>query len=247
MKVLRCCLKCLVTCLARCVKQLTSMSYIIIAMQGGAFCTSTRRAFILMMSQRRLLVMTNFVSNVLLSIITLSVAIFCAATTFIVLKFSDGMPNVMFEVSGIASLRAVNDPTLPTFVTFWFSYAVSEAFVDVLQTTIESVFVCYCADIKLNKKEGQLARSMNALEEIKQADAVVQDELRKTARAKEVAQKKTREADHNESSGKLNLTVSEPDHVEQEQDPTWLEEGGNGDPTVGRTLTKKQPAAKLVI
>ena len=116
-----------------------------------------------------------------------------------------------------------------------------------LQTTIESVFVCYCADIKLNKKEGQLARSMNALEEIKQADAVVQDELRKTARAKEVAQKKTREADHNESSGKLNLTVSEPDHVEQEQDPTWLEEGGNGDPTVGRTLTKKQPAAKLVI
>ena len=35
--------------------------------------------------------------------------------------------------------------TVPVLVTFIFSYVVSEAFVDVLQSTIEAVFLCYCA------------------------------------------------------------------------------------------------------
>ena len=116
------------------------------------------------------------------------------------------------------------------WITFCFSYFVSEAFVDVLQTTIEAVFMCYCADVKLNKKEGQLARNMLALEEIKQADRIVEDEKAKTRVAQASVKLRIKDANRNAVQGKLTLQTSDFDDVAEENDPAWMEAGGNGNP-----------------
>ena len=229
-KIVRCCLKCVVCCIQRFVKYLTTSAYVIIAIQGGSFCESTRRAYILMHSQTRLLVMTSFAADVLMTLITLSVAMFCTFTVLVTLKYVNEIPNSFFAAIGMSEVSAVRDPSLPVAVTFCFSYFVSEAFVDVLQTTIDAVFMCYCADVKLNKKEGQLARNMLALEEIKQADRIVQDEEARTQVAKASAHSRVQAADRNAAKGKLTVQTSEPDDVAEESDPAWLEEGGNGNP-----------------
>ena len=130
----------------------------------------------------------------------------------------------------MTDVHDVENPTLPVLVTFIFSYVVSEAFVDVLQSTIEAVFLCYCADVKLNKQEGQLARNMLALEEIKQADRVVQEEEAKTQVAKAEAMRKARAADKNARQGNITVQPSDPDDVAEELDATWLQAGGNGNP-----------------
>ena len=84
--------------------------------------------------------------------------------------------------------------------------------------------------MKLNKQEGQLARNMLALEEIKQADRVVQEEEAKTQVAKAEAMYKARTADSNQRLGNITVQPSDPDDVADELDATWLQAGGNGDP-----------------
>ena len=229
-KVVRCCLRCIICCLQRFVKYLTASSYVIIAMQGGSFCAATRNAFVLMSSQTRLLAMNNFATNVLTTIITLTVALVCSTITFLVLEYSTEFPNWFFSYYGMTAVHDVENPTLPMLVTFIFSYVVSEAFVDVLQSTIEAVFLCYCADVKLNKQEGQLARNMLALEEIKQADRAVQEEEAKTQVARAEAMRKARAADKNRRRGNITVQPSDPDDVAEELDATWMQTGGNGDP-----------------
>eukprot|EP00937_MAST-01D_sp_MAST-1D-sp2_P000784 g784.t1 len=170
-KVVRCCLKCVVACLEGFIKYLTASAYVIIAIQGGNFCGATKRAFVLMRSQIRLGLMTEFAGGVLISLITLTIALVCACISYLILRFSSEIPNWFFEQMGLTDVTDIQHYVLPVLITGLFAYQVSEAFFDVLQTAIDTVFICYCADLKLNQKGGKLARNMRTFEEIKQADA----------------------------------------------------------------------------
>jgi len=250
-KVARCCLKCVICLIEKFIKYLTSSAYVIIAIQGGTFCGATKRAFVLMRSQIRLGLMTEFAGGVLISLITLSIALICACISYLTLKFSNEIPNWIFEAVGLTSVTEINSVVLPVIVTFLFAYIVSEAFFDVLETAIDTIFICYCADIKLNKKEGQLARNMLALDEIKAADeeAYAEEEesriRREKARGK--ARQRARAADANETkAGKVKPSGSAGgDKKKSKADFGGLVKGSS--PNTKVRTTKDKHRSKLVI
>jgi len=210
--VARCCLACVVCCIEKWIRFLTSSSYIVVAVQGGAFFESTKRAFNLMRTQVRLLAMVSFTSSVLLTLIIWSIAFQCAGATFLVLKFSGSIPNFFFAHLGMTDVATVTSPALPVAVTFVFSYLVAESFLDVFHTAVHTIFLCYCADVKLNKAGGTLARPMLALEKIKQSQEGLAQEQEHFNQMRQAARKDANEAQSKEEHGELGgVKVSEPD------------------------------------
>eukprot|EP00937_MAST-01D_sp_MAST-1D-sp2_P002962 g2962.t1 len=197
-KVIRLCLRCIVCCLKGVIEFLTSSAYVVIAIQGGSFCNATKDAFKLMRSQVRLGLMTEFAGGVLISLITLAIALICACVSYLILKFEHEIPNWFFP------------------------------FFDVLQTAIDTIFICYCADVILNKKEGALARNMIAFEEIKQADAEAHgDDDEKRIRMQR-ARARARRAEENEAKGVVTASLDEGGAAKTGPSPEPIASQGKG-------------------
>lgn len=240
-KVIRLCLKCIVCCLKGFIEFLTSSAYVVIAIQGGNFCNATKDAFKLMRSQVRLGLMTEFAGGVLISLITLAIALICACISYLILKFENEIPNWFFENLGLTDVVDIQNYVLPVLITFTFAYQVSEAFFDVLQTAIDTIFICYCADVILNKKEGSLARNMIAFEEIKQADAEAHgDDDEKRIRMQR-ARARARRAEENEAKGVMTAKLDEDgtDKTGTLPEPTASQKKGGGDWSAVKVPPKK--------
>ena len=217
---MRACLQCVSCIIGHCLSFLTSNAFIVIAMQGGAFCASTKRAFHLSHSQMALVEVVNFATDVLLSLVALSIALTSTAIFFVTVQFAGRFPNWFFEGLGMTAVEEITLPALPTLLCFVFCYALAECFLDVFQVSVQTVFMCYAADVRVNYRvevgpgEAGLHRPMLALEVIKQKESDVIGARKAYEQRRGEARAEALLAEKRDRDGTLQQMADEDDTIE---------------------------------
>ena len=137
MKVVKCCM----WCLEKIVKFISRNAYIMIAMKGKSFCSSTVEAFKLIWDNLSQVAVITAITNLLLLLAKVSI---CAAAGFFMITLTSGKD---YQKGGSKELSA---PLLPTLVTVMLSFFVANQFMDVYDLAIDTILLCFCEDKKVN-------------------------------------------------------------------------------------------------
>merc|ERR1711939_459761 len=124
--------------MGKCLKFITLNTYIITALKGKSFCFAMVESFRLIMANLTQVGIFQFVSMVVM----LLGKLFIIAGTSVILYFS--MP--MYVPDG----ESVNSPTAMVFINVLFSYYIGSCFLSVYSTTISTILLCFCVDMKEN-------------------------------------------------------------------------------------------------
>jgi choline transporter-like protein 2/4/5 len=152
MKVVQCCM----WCLEKCLKFISRNAYICIAMRGDSFCYSTMRAFKLIFANMATVGIVNVVSTIILFLARVMITCTCGFFMFTVLDAPE------FEFGGE---RQLSQPLFPVLIVLVLAYAVSTAFMNTFDLAIDTILICFCEDVEINKNGGEMFAS-KALQKI---------------------------------------------------------------------------------
>lgn len=130
MKVMHCCL----WCLEKILKFITKNAYIMIALFGKSFCTSTKDAFLLIIGNIGRIGTATALSNL---VILCGRLLIVTAVAFIL--------NAILTLTATGA-AAPSSVVLPTIVTIILSWYVSGCFLGVYGLTIDTIMVSFCVD-----------------------------------------------------------------------------------------------------
>lgn len=138
-KFIMCCCKCCFWCLEKCLKFLNKNAYIIIAIKGKNFCGAAKEAFMLLLENVLRVVAVNSVTSFLLfmgKLLVVGIVAVCSFFWFDKLN-KDDPDTLQFDV-------------VPTIIMVIFAYAVAILFFDVYDMAIDTIFLCFLEDMKMN-------------------------------------------------------------------------------------------------
>ncbi|XP_050399950.1 choline transporter-like protein 1 isoform X2 [Patella vulgata] len=130
---MKCCICCL-WCLEKCLKYLSANAYTIVAISGQNFCTSARKAFLILLSNGLRVAAINSIGDFVLFLGKIGVM---AATGAV----------------GILWLKSQNDLhffAVPVLLCCIFGYFVAHCFLSVFEMVIDALLLCFCEDCDLN-------------------------------------------------------------------------------------------------
>ncbi|XP_038068039.1 choline transporter-like protein 1 isoform X1 [Patiria miniata] len=128
------CLSCCLWCLEKFLKFLNENAYIVIAIEGGGFCSSARKAFIILLSNVLRVAAINCVGDFVLFLGKLAVV---AVTAVCGLAIMGTMPQLNFYA-------------VPIFVACIFAYLVASAFMSIYEMAVDTLLLCFCEDVRIN-------------------------------------------------------------------------------------------------
>jgi len=138
MKVVQCC----VCCLEKCLKFITRNAYILVAMKGKSFCSATVDAFTLILSNIAQIGVIGTVSFIILLLAKITITTGCGYLMFL---YVDN--DAQYQSGGVNELSA---PIIPVLCTVLVAWAISSAFMNVYDLTIDTILLCFCCDKKKN-------------------------------------------------------------------------------------------------
>lgn len=143
-------------CFEKCVKFISKNGYIIIAIKGGSFCSSTREAASLIFHNMGKIGVVQIVTHFVLRLGKVCVVI---VSMMLMLKLIRDPPSMWIPLIGqvddaTRGLATVSNPILPMLATLILSLSMSSYCFTVYQLTIDTILLCFCEDLKVNK-DGQ--------------------------------------------------------------------------------------------
>uniref|UniRef100_A0A1A7YPK5 Choline transporter-like protein n=1 Tax=Iconisemion striatum TaxID=60296 RepID=A0A1A7YPK5_9TELE len=133
-----CCLRCCFWSLERFIKFLNKNAYIMIAIYGKNFCTSSKDAFSLLMRNILRVATLDCITWFLLFIGKLFIAGVASILTLVFLRlFQEFLPTV-------------NYISVPIVMVIIGSYMIANGFFNVFCTCVETLFLCFCEDLERN-------------------------------------------------------------------------------------------------
>ncbi|XP_051930052.1 choline transporter-like protein 5 [Hippocampus zosterae] len=142
------CLKYCFWCLERFIKFLNRNAYIMIAIHGKSFCTSSKDAFFLLMRNVLRVAVLDKVTDFLLFLGKLLIAGTVGALAFFF--FTRKIPLIKGEAP------TLNYYWVPLVMVILVSYLVAHGFFSVYSICVDTLFLCFCEDLERN--DGSLAR-----------------------------------------------------------------------------------------
>ncbi|OQR93079.1 choline transporter-like protein [Achlya hypogyna] len=142
MKVVACCLY----CLEKCLKFISKNAYIMIAMKGRSFCSSTKEAFMLLFANMAQVATTSMIINLVAFVATVAISVGCALLLFLYLQ-----NDAQFKTGGSHELSSVFPPCLIGLVLAWF---VGASFIGVYEMCVDTILLCFCEDRRINQQTG---------------------------------------------------------------------------------------------
>uniref|UniRef100_A0A1A8F4F7 Choline transporter-like protein n=1 Tax=Nothobranchius korthausae TaxID=1143690 RepID=A0A1A8F4F7_9TELE len=133
-----CCLRCCFWSLERFIKFLNKNAYIMIAIYGKNFCTSSKDAFSLLMRNILRVATLDCITWFLLFIGKLFIAGVASILTLVFLRlFQEFLPTVNYVL-------------VPIVMVIIGSYMIANGFFNVFCTCVETLFLCFCEDLERN-------------------------------------------------------------------------------------------------
>ncbi|EQC41675.1 hypothetical protein SDRG_01633 [Saprolegnia diclina VS20] len=143
MKVVGCCL----WCLEKCIKFISKNAYILVAMKGRSFCSSTKEAFMLIFANMAQVAMTSTIVNLVAFVAVVAISVGCALGLFLYLDH-----NMDFATGGSKELNSLFPPCIIGGILAWF---VGSSFIGVYEMCVDTILLCFCEDRRINKESGQ--------------------------------------------------------------------------------------------
>ncbi|XP_076462742.1 choline transporter-like protein 1 [Babylonia areolata] len=129
----KCCCCCL-WCMEKCLRYINANAYTVIAVTGSNFCTSSRRAFNIVVSNALRVAALNSIGDLLLFVAKLAVM---AATGSVGLVWLKSRSDLHFFA-------------IPILLVCVFAYFVAHCFLSVYEMVMDALLLCFCEDCDMN-------------------------------------------------------------------------------------------------
>uniref|UniRef100_A0A4W6BQ09 Choline transporter-like protein n=1 Tax=Lates calcarifer TaxID=8187 RepID=A0A4W6BQ09_LATCA len=137
-----CCLKCCFWCLEHFIKFINRNAYIMIAIYGKNFCTSSKDAFFLLMRNVIRVAVLDKVTDFLLFLGKLLISGSVGILAFFF--FTHKIPAIQEEVPSL------NYYWVPLLTVIFGSYMIAHGFFNVYAMCVDTLFLCFCEDLERN-------------------------------------------------------------------------------------------------
>ncbi|XP_026161114.1 choline transporter-like protein 5-B isoform X3 [Mastacembelus armatus] len=137
-----CCLKCCFWCLEHFIKFINRNAYIMIAIYGKNFCTSSKDAFFLLMRNVIRVAVLDKVTDFLLFLGKLLISGSVGVLAF--MFFTKKIPVIQEEVPSL------NYYWVPLVTVIFGSYMIAHGFFNVFAMCVDTLFLCFCEDLERN-------------------------------------------------------------------------------------------------
>jgi len=143
MRMINCCL----WILEKIIKFINKNAYIMIAITGHNFCISAQKAFKLIINNVLRVGAVNFISTFVLLLGKILVTVLSAVICYVIIDvYNDYMP----EDKVTDAWPKIDYPIVPSLVVGVLSFLIATIFMDVYETTIDTILLCYCYDCEVN-------------------------------------------------------------------------------------------------
>ncbi|KAG3191978.1 hypothetical protein PC128_g10758 [Phytophthora cactorum] len=141
--------KCCLWCFEKCIKFLSKNAYILIAMKGSSFCAASARSFKLIFKNMARVAVVNSISFFLLLLVKMTITLAVGLVVFGLLSKSSSLSFAADQLSllGGATVTSLLAPVVVACVLAWL---VASAFVNVYDTAIDTILLCFCEDTELH-------------------------------------------------------------------------------------------------
>ena len=129
MKVVQCCL----WCFEKILKFVSKNAFIMVAIHGTSFCTSTKNAFGILFSNMARIGVATAINNLLILLAKLVITVGSSALTWFLVNNSDKAPSSVL---------------VPVFATSLISWFVGDAFLRVYGLAVDTIMISVCEDEK---------------------------------------------------------------------------------------------------
>ena len=134
------CASCLVACFERLIRFITENAYIMIAVTGKNFCMSAQESFYLMLRSSGQFFISHGTTKLFINVGTMLIVTLCTVVGYFLIT------TIEFYKTHVQS---------PTFLTIIFaivSLPISWAFMEFFEKAANTILMCYCVELDLNKK-----------------------------------------------------------------------------------------------
>ncbi|CAK4643204.1 unnamed protein product [Aphanomyces euteiches] len=142
--------KCCLWCFEKCMKFLNKNAYIMVAMKGSSFCSAMKESFELLLANAARVATVSVVSMFLILLGKIFITAFSCMMLFLFISNPpSGLPSFFTD-----NLDQISSPVFPLLVCGVLSFAIASFFLDVYETTIDTILLCFCEDCSVNKATG---------------------------------------------------------------------------------------------
>ncbi|KAG2828260.1 hypothetical protein PC129_g6725 [Phytophthora cactorum] len=141
--------KCCLWCFEKCIKFLSKNAYILIAMKGSSFCAASARSFKLIFKNMARVAVVNSISFFLLLLVKMTITLAVGLVVFGLLSKSSSLSFAADQLSLLGG-ATVTSPLAPVVVACVLAWLVASAFVNVYDTAIDTILLCFCEDTELH-------------------------------------------------------------------------------------------------
>lgn len=135
-------IKCCLWCFEKCLKFLSKNAYIVIAMKGTSFCSASVSAFKLLLTNLARVAVVNSISFFLLLLAKITITLATGVAVFATIAHAQAADSAL----GILDGQPVTSPMAPVLATGILAWLVSSAFMNVYDTAIDTILLCFCED-----------------------------------------------------------------------------------------------------
>ena len=130
-----CCVQCCLKCVQAMIEVVTRNAWIVVALKGTSFCSGGREAFRIIVENATVLLFVNIISELIMFVAKVGIALACGWASYVLMDHV-----AAFQAGGSSPITS---SWLVVLVTIFFAYAVTGAFMSVLDLTIDTALVCY--------------------------------------------------------------------------------------------------------
>lgn len=127
-------------CFEKLLKFVTQAAYVVVGMYGTSFCSSAKRAVGLIVANLGRVGAVHLVARLVSTLSILVVVSACTVLEFVWLENDDAFADSVHSVTLSVVLTGV--------VSFW----VANGFMQVYEVTIDTIMLCFCVDVELNRE-----------------------------------------------------------------------------------------------
>jgi len=137
------CIQCCMWCLEKCLKYISKSAYIMIAMKGGSFCNSTRKAVGLLWDNMSQIALANSIVVFMLFLAEICISLLCAMAFYSLIN-----SNEDYKEGGS---KEISQPMIPVVLVALIAWFVSDKFMGLFGNIVDSTLLMFCVDKAENK------------------------------------------------------------------------------------------------
>lgn len=162
MKLLMKCVQCILYCFEKSVKYVSRLAFIQTAIKGNNFCSAAMAAMGFMFREAALVGIITMITDFMMTMGKAVIALATGLLSFVCLQY------------GLKGEDQVSNSALPVLITMLFGFGIGSACLEVYETTIDTILLCFCMDKEANEKRGEMKAGAHLQEFVannKKADA----------------------------------------------------------------------------